>query len=64
MDCVYRGGLEARARHWSRRASRNRKKAAKKNRPTDAKKVAGAVDGVQEVNHNIEAPILKARQRV
>ena len=47
------GGIQAR-----RKASRKREKAARKKRPTQAKKVAGPVVGIQPLNQSMEAPIL------
>jgi len=40
-----------------RKASRKREKAARKKRPTEAKKVAGPVVGIQPLNQRMEPPI-------
>ena len=42
----------------SRKASRKREKAARKKRPTQVKKVAGPVVGIQPLIQRIEPPIL------
>ena len=47
------GGMQA-----SRKASRKREKAARKKRPTQVKKVAGPVVGIQPLIQRIEPPIL------
>lgn len=46
-------GVQAR-----RKASRKREKAARKKRPTQAKRVDGPVVGIQPLNHRMEPPIL------